>query len=197
MGTLADVTDRANNTPRNSSSRRGTPRSPPKPKMNVSTPKDRGYKENPPPPGFVHPFKAMVEGIPETPRYLTPTNSSRSQAGTRKQGQGWPGSSTPTTSLTPSSTLKGPRWVASAARRVGLSRIPGDTPKSKTALPHGHQNVKTDGKTVEVVTHPVWYLESSNPSNTAESYGHSSLSDTIKSLARDTRQALANRQAIA
>jgi hypothetical protein len=119
MGKLVDVTDRVNN-----SHRRGTPRTPQKPKTIILTPKDRGYKHNPTPPGFVHPFKAMVEGIPPTPRYMLPTTASRSQSGSHEQNMDRPFSAG-------SAAPKGYGWVASAARRVGFSRIPKQTPKSK------------------------------------------------------------------
>lgn len=134
-GKLHDVTNTVNN-----NQRRRTPLTPPKPKMNISTPKDRGYRNDPTPPGFVHPFKAMVEGIPTTPNYLSPKTTYRSQSGAIKVHQ-------PVLSpLTAGPNAKGRQWVASAARRVGFSRVQ-ETAKPSTEVP---EQQKSDTKNSEV-----------------------------------------------
>jgi hypothetical protein len=101
--------------------------------MNISTPMDRGWKRNPPPSGFIHPFKAMAEGIPPIPHYPLspyPITSSSSHSDTIKRD-----SPISTSSTTGIGTEKGRRWVVSAARRVGFTRIPDRTPRSRKKIP--------------------------------------------------------------
>ena len=117
MGTLTDVTTKVGN-----QQRYDTPTVPSKPTLNASTTRDCDYKSNSALPGPVRPWEAMAAGANSTPRYMSPTLASRSQSITPDMHS---------QTMTPTTDDKGRSWVTSAARRVGLVRVPDSAPKSK------------------------------------------------------------------